>query len=98
MCRHDHSIREKIKARVDSATSDHSPDSKTDTDSIPTDGESTDKIDCSYMPSDVLRDFSAICAQTNISNAKKWSVYCKMMRSCDHLTEKQKKQYTEESE
>ena len=90
MCRHDDSIREKIKARVDSVTSDHSPDSKTNTDSIPSDGESTDQVDYSYMPSDVLQDLCAICAKTDISNAEKWSMYCKMMQSYDHLSENQK--------
>ena len=63
---------------------------KTNTDSIPSDGESTDQVDYSYMPSDVLQDLCAICAKTDISNAEKWSLYCKMMQSYDHLSENQK--------
>ena len=97
MCRHDDSIREKIKVSVPKATSDHSPDSNPNTDSIPSNGESTDQVDYCHMPSDVLRDLSVICSKTDISNTEKWSMYCKMMQSCEHLTENQKKQHAEES-
>ena len=93
----DDSIREKIKASVPKATSDHNPNSNPNTESIPSKGESTGQVDYCHMPSDVLRDLSVICCRTDISNTEKWSMYCKMMQSYDHLSENQKKQCTEES-
>jgi len=88
----DDAIREKIKESVSNSTSDHIPE--TNTNSLPANGKG---IDYCHMPSDVLRDLNVICARTDVSNNEKWKLYCKMMQSCANLTETQKKQYIEES-